>query len=160
MDYKVKVRRQNRRNLLMQVVTGGVDVYIPLWMKPDHPQVQAFIEDGLRKLQDQIPPPRPEQTSPEAIREQVNLWAERMGLQPQRITLRAMRRKWGSCSSKGSVTLNAVLCTLPPDLVEYVIVHELAHLKVFHHGPAFWALVAEYIPDYAQRRDALNRYMT
>jgi predicted metal-dependent hydrolase len=158
MDYQVEIKRQKRKNMLMRVKPGGVVVFIPRWMKSNSPQVREFIKEGLNKLQEHIPPVRPQQTSPEEIRLLVDQWAARMGLAPQRITLRDMRRKWGSCSSRGNITLNIALCTVPRPLAEYVIVHELAHLKVFDHSAAFWALVAEYLPDYENSRKTLDSY--
>src|SRR5688572_29659872 len=106
MDYQVEIKRQKRKNMLMRVKPGGVVVFIPRWMKSNSPQVREFIKEGLNKLQEHIPPVRPQQTSPEEIRLLVDQWAARMGLAPQRVTLRDMRRKWGSCSSRGNITLN------------------------------------------------------
>lgn len=142
--------------MLMQVEPGGVVVFIPRWLKPGSPQVRAFVRDGLDQLRGHIPPLRGQVTSPEALRASVDAWAACMGLRPKRVTLRAMRRKWGSCSSRGNVTLNSALCGLPFELAEYVVVHELAHLKVFDHSPQFWALVERYLPDYQTRKAALD----
>ena len=155
----VKVRRQNRRTMLMKVETGGVVVFIPRWLNADNQEVKAFIAEGLKRLEDKIPPARPQVTTLREIRVTTLSWAKKMGLFPNRITVRDMRRKWGSCSSKGNITLNSALCTLPFSLAEYVIVHELAHLKVFEHSPEFWELVGQYLPDYDERRKTLDTYL-
>jgi predicted metal-dependent hydrolase len=157
-DYQVEIRRQNRRTLMMQVKPGGVVVFIPRWLKATSPQVRDFIDEGLHKLRDQIPVVRPQQTSPDELRQLVDQWAKRMGLAPQRVTLRDMRRKWGSCSSRGNITLNTALCTVPLPLAEYVIVHELAHLCVFDHSEKFWTLVESYIPDYENLKQMLDSH--
>ncbi|MGQ9724429.1 MAG: M48 metallopeptidase family protein, partial [Tepidimonas sp.] len=68
------------------------------------------------------------------------------------------RTRWGSASTRGTISLNWRLVCLPGELLDYVVVHELAHLREMHHGPAFWALVGSVLPDYADRRAALRRY--
>lgn len=157
---EVEIKRQNRKTLAMRVTpSGDVVVMIPTWIKPTHPQVKRFIRDGLRRLDAHIPETRPEplhdQTS---MRRMVDAWATKIGVRPTRVQFRAMTRKWGSCSTKGSVTLNTALCYVPGHLVEYVIVHELIHMLVFDHGPAFWQKLSEYLPDYAVRERELDTY--
>lgn len=70
------------------------------------------------------------------------------------ITVRKMRRRWGSCSSKGDVTLSVNLMKMPLECIDYVIVHELCHLYAFNHGKSFYALLASVMPDW-KRREAL-----
>lgn len=69
-------------------------------------------------------------------------------LQWNRVAIRNQRRCWGSCSSLKNLNFNYKVYFLPPHLQDYIIVHELCHLKELHHGQAFWALVAEQIPEY------------
>lgn len=154
---KIDIRKQRRRSLLMKAVTGGVIVYIPMWMKPDSREVKDFIQQGLSQLDTHLLPAREERTSKATLRKWVKTWSKRIGVEPSRVTIRPMQRKWGSCSSIGSVTLNAALTTLPPELAEYVIVHELAHLKEFNHSSTFWQIVAAHLPDYVQRKNALDQ---
>jgi predicted metal-dependent hydrolase len=154
-DYTIKIRRQNRRSLMMRPVPGGFEVFIPRWMKKNSPQVRAFIEEGMAKIGD-APPVPPERTSREQILGMVETWAARIGVQPGRVTLREMERKWGSCSSRTNVTLNSRLCWLPPQLAEYVVVHELVHLREFNHGKGFKALMTQHLPDWREREEALK----
>lgn len=76
-------------------------------------------------------------------------WARRMDVEDRlrEVHVRSMRRKWGSISSRGRLTLNEALSTCPADFRRYVIVHELVHLKLGHgsHGPLFRALVRAYL---------------
>ncbi|MEO8393656.1 MAG: M48 family metallopeptidase, partial [Chloroflexota bacterium] len=69
---------------------------------------------------------------------------------------RDMYQKWGSCSSRGNITLNTALCHLPPDLAEYVVLHELVHLRVFNHSKEFKALMLIYMPDFVERESRLD----
>lgn len=75
-------------------------------------------------------------------------WSERTGLLYNRLFIKGQRTKWGSCSAKKNVNLNWRLVMLPPELADYVVVHELAHLREMNHGPRFWAIVGQYAPDY------------
>jgi predicted metal-dependent hydrolase len=73
------------------------------------------------------------------------------------LRLRRMRRRWGSCSSDGKITLNLDLVRYPLHLIDYVIVHELCHLREFHHGPAFYRMMDAALPDWQERRSELRQ---
>ncbi len=155
-DLNIVIRRQHRRSLMMRPVPGGFEVYIPRWMKPDNPKVTEFIQSGLQKLGTEPPPIPAEKISREQIIQMVNVWASQMGLQPKRISFRDMTRKWGSCSSRENITLSTRLTWVAPHLAEYVVVHELVHLRVFNHGKDFKAMMSQYIPDWQVREKELN----
>ena len=72
------------------------------------------------------------------------------------VTIRKMKTRWGSCSDQGRVTLNQELIKAPKDCIDYVIMHELCHLKEHHHGRRFWRLLQKLMPDYERRRRRLN----
>lgn len=73
-----------------------------------------------------------------------------------KVTVRDSRTRWGSCSKKGNLNFSYKLVHLSPELCDYVVVHELAHLKHFDHSPEFWATVAETIPSYKALRRELR----
>lgn len=83
-------------------------------------------------------------------------YSAQLGVRPSRVTIRGQRSRWGSCSSKGTVSLNWRLMMVPSALVDYVVVHELCHLRHMNHSPQFWAMVAGAVPDYRERRRSLN----
>jgi predicted metal-dependent hydrolase len=143
---------------MMRAIPGGFEVFIPRWMKEDSPKVRRFIQTGLEKLRTQARPEPAEQISREAIRVMVTQWAARLDVQPKRVTFREMTRKWGSCSSASHVTLNTRLCWLSPHLAEYVVLHELVHLKVFNHGKAFKSMMSDHMPDWEARERLLNTF--
>ena len=81
--------------------------------------------------------------------------AAQHGLAVRRISIRNQRWRWGSCSPNGHICLNWRLVAMPPDVRDYVIIHELMHLKRMDHSPKFWKLVAAACPDY----QTLRRYL-
>ena len=84
-------------------------------------------------------------------------YAPRLGVRPSRLTIRGQRSRWGSCSGKGTVSLNWRLMMVPGALADYVVVHELCHLRHMNHSPQFWAMVGDVVPDYRERRHSPQR---
>ena len=84
----------------------------------------------------------------------------RLQLQPQRVTIRHMSSQWGSCNKDKKISLNSLLVdeALSAELVNYVIVHELCHLRYLNHSRQFWSLVKRYVPNYVALRQNLKRY--
>ena len=74
--------------------------------------------------------------------------AARMGALPGRLQVRCQRTRWGSCSRRGTISLNACLLFQRPEVLRYLIVHELSHLKHMNHSARFWAEVARHEPDW------------
>lgn len=87
-------------------------------------------------------------------------YAAEMGVEYEQIEIRNQRTKWGSCSTTGTLGLNWRLMMAPPDVVDYVIIHELAHLRESNHTDAFWSLVAEHDPDYQEHAERLEEHST
>lgn len=85
-------------------------------------------------------------------------WAACLGVEVARVTVRGQRSRWGSASATGTVSLNWRLMTTPSAVVEYVVVHEVAHLVRMDHSPEFWALVALHRPTYREERGWLRRH--
>ncbi len=84
-------------------------------------------------------------------------WSTLSGYAAGRVLVRDQRRRWGSCSVDRTLRFNWRLIMAPPDLIDYVVVHELAHLREPNHSPAFWAEVARLLPDYRLRRTRLKQ---
>jgi predicted metal-dependent hydrolase len=87
-----------------------------------------------------------------AFRAQVSRWVDRIRVKPRQMRLQRMRRKWASCSTRGTVSFSTDLLAQPEDFREYVIVHELLHLKVPNHGKLFKTLLRAYLPNYESIR--------
>lgn len=116
----------------------------------------------------------PADASPVRIRDAVHAWLQqqaqrvmgerlehflrRTGLRVNRWRLSSATTRWGSCSSRGNIMLNWRLIHFPMPVIDYVIAHELAHLREMNHGPGFWAEVGKMHPEYPQAREVLRQY--
>lgn len=94
----------------------------------------------------------------EKIASRVYHYCRIMDVSVGRITIRNQKTRWGSCSGKGNVNFNYLLYYLPEDLLDYVVVHELAHRRYMDHSANFWAEVEKYCPAYRQCRARLKEY--
>jgi predicted metal-dependent hydrolase len=92
----------------------------------------------------------------EDLRWAVRNWATRIGVKPARIQIRPMQTKWASISTTGRMTFDVGLLTLPKELGEFVIVHELVHLLVPNHGKVFKSFMHAYLPDWEIREKQLQ----
>lgn len=90
------------------------------------------------------------------IPDKVKYYAEIMGVTYGRITIRNQKTRWGSCSSKGNLNFNCLLMLMPDKVLDYVVVHELCHLKQMNHSKKFWMEVERYMPDYQNYKKWLN----
>lgn len=149
----ITIHHQKRRGMKMKRTPVGLVVFLPKWMRSDSPQAQAFIAEGIAKLG--APPPRDEARTPADLRHMLTVWGQVLGVQPARVQVRTMYRKWGSCSSKGTICLNIALCSVPYEQAEYVVVHELIHLTHFNHGRDFKAAMTRALPDWREREQQL-----
>jgi predicted metal-dependent hydrolase len=92
--------------------------------------------------------------------EQADHYASEMGVEYEQIEIRNQRTKWGSCSTTGTLGLNWRLMMAPLGIIDYVVIHELAHLRESNHTDGFWSLVSEYDPDYVEHSQWLEENST
>lgn len=90
------------------------------------------------------------------IPERVEYFAKVIGVTYGKITVRTQKTRWGSCSSKGNLNFNCLLMLAPPEVLDYVVVHELCHRKQMNHSKAFWLEVEKVLPDYKEARKWLK----
>ena len=96
----------------------------------------------------------------ELIKSRLDFYNKFYNFEYKSFRVKNLKSRWGSCSSKKNLNFNYKLIFLPLDLVDYIIVHELCHLKQFNHSNEFWKLVAESIPNYKDlRKRLLNDYL-
>jgi len=121
--------------------------YIIVGLKPDTPRER--IPEILKKWY--IAQAR------KIFNERVLVYSRGLGVQPSRISIRSQSKRWGSCSTRGNLNFNWKLVMAPPPILDYVVVHELCHLKHPNHQPEFWKMLGNIMPDYAVHRDWLKQ---
>ncbi len=106
-------------------------------------QVEPFTEQQLIRLADR---------AAEMIVPRVDEFASIIGVSYGRATIKNQLSRWGSCSAKGNLNFNCLLVLCPPEVLDYVIIHELCHRRHMNHSADFWAEVEKYCPDYRSSR--------
>jgi hypothetical protein len=98
-----------------------------------------------------------QQEAEKLIRERIQIWAEQMRLFPKAVKLRNQKTRWGSCTSRGSIQINWRLIGAPLAVLDYILIHELAHLQHMNHSEKFWSLVRQYCPQYEDSEEWLKK---
>lgn len=160
-----KLIRSNRKTVAIQLQNGEVIVRAPYRAPVKY--IEEFLESkrdwiakGLaaQNAAPQYPPFTPEEVRAMAdaaladIPRRVARFAPIVGVCYGRITIRNQRTKWGSCSSKGNLNFNCVLMLAPEWVRDYIVVHELCHLKQMNHSKQFWAEVGHVCPNYKEAK--------
>jgi len=167
MEYRII--RSRRKTISIQIQPNGeIVVRCPLRMKGR--DIHSFVESKADWIQAHIPkePPLPAFTEAELrllmeeaktqIPQRVLCFAPLVGVDFGRITIRSQRTRWGSCSAKGNLNFNCLLMLTPPEILDYVVVHELCHRRELNHSAAFWAEVERVLPDYRVSRKWLKEH--
>lgn len=165
--------RSDRKTLALQVKKDG-QVVVRAPRRTSERKIEAFVaahEEWIRKTQEKFAEARERspviteearragiETARRILPQRTAYFAGRMGVTYGRITIREQRTRWGSCSAQGNLNFNWKLVLLPPEVLDYVVVHELAHRKEMNHSPRFWAVVEQELPDYRKRRQKLKEY--
>jgi len=165
-DYRLI--RSKRKTVALEIRPDGA-----LWVRAPRWVPRALIEREIVAREEWIarriaalPPVRPTPSEEElfALREaaqahipsRVAHFAAVMGVTPTAVKINAAKKRFGSCSSKGSLNFSCRVMAYPPEAIDYVVVHELAHLIHMNHSAAFYAVVASVLPDYKQRAALLR----
>jgi predicted metal-dependent hydrolase len=90
------------------------------------------------------------------VQQRIKLFAPRLGVMPSKVIIKDQQARWGSCTKKGTININWRILMAPMRIVDYVVVHELAHMIHADHSSDFWAVVSSIMPDYDARKDWLR----
>ena len=168
---KYELVRSRRKTLAIEVDrTGRVVIRAP--MRATGEQIERFVAahaDWIARAQARqrarlAAHPEPDEArraelirrAKEELPPKVAYYAQLMGVQPTGLKITSARTRFGSCSGKNSLCFSWRLMEYPEAAVDYVVVHELAHITHKNHGSRFWALVERYMPDYRARRALLR----
>lgn len=166
----IKITKSKRKTISLQIKPdGSIELKAPLHIT--NVQIQEFldqkskwIEKHLQAVQEhrqqmlQIKKLTAEEIykladqALEVIPKRAAYFAEIAGVTYGRITIRNQKSRWGSCSSKGNLNFNCLLMLMPPEVLDYVVVHELCHRKEMNHSPKFWTEVGKILPDYEKQK--------
>ena len=170
MDYRII--RSNRKTVAIEITPQG-EILVRCPNRMAKRDIQHFVESKmgwisshLAKLpaMQQIIPLTPDEINilssqaKQIIPVRTAHFANQMGVTYGRITIRSQHTRWGSCSAVGNLNFNCLLMLIPPEVLDYVIVHELCHRKEMNHSPRFWAEVEKVLPDYRLRKAWLKEH--
>ena len=124
--------------------------------------IQAHLEQQRQRAASAPPLPTPEEITTLKARarailpEKVSYWSLKMGVRPTGLKITTARKRYGSCSGKNSLCFSCFLMNCPEEAIDLVVVHELCHIREKNHGPRFYALLEQYLPDYKERKKLLK----
>lgn len=164
--------RSGRRTLSVEVTREG-QIVVRAPMRCSHTAVERFVaqhQDWIEKhlekqrlrLENYREPTEEEkqvliEQAKQILPQRVAYYAAIMGVEPTRITITGAQKRFGSCSGKNRICFSWRLMEYPSEAIDYVVVHELAHIVHKNHGQAFYALIESILPDYRQRIKLLKR---
>lgn len=166
------LRRSKRRTVSLEITPQG-EVLVRAPLRIPEAAIRTFVEKHTAWIERHLPAvlekaAAEESISPtlqaeliaranEELPRRVAHWAGVMGLSPTGVKITSAAKRFGSCSAKDSLCFSWRLMLYPPEAIDYVVVHELAHIVHKNHQAGFYRLVARYLPDYKQREALLRR---
>lgn len=174
-DFLITVKRSSRKTLGLEVKENG-EIFARIPARLSDRNLKSFIEQQREWIikksalvqwerehrQTTNATPVQNLTSAEIenisrkIVDRVRFYQKKMGVTVGRVTIRNQKTRWGSCSAKGNLNFNYQIYYLPDELLDYVVVHELAHRRHMNHSEEFWKEVEKYLPMYQQCRKKLR----
>ncbi len=171
-----EIIRSNRRTISLEITPAG-QVLVRAPRRMSELEIHAFVESksswlakhlqkkekDMESLQEEgyfseREIKRLEQLAKQVIPEKVAYYARLMGVTYGRISIRKQKTRWGSCSREGNLNFNCLLMMAPPEVLDYVVVHELSHRLEMNHSARFWTLVEKVMPDYRVSRKWLKEH--
>lgn len=165
-EYNVEVRRSKRKSAAIKITADmQIVVFVPLYVSDNEIErlvisKSKWIDEHMLKVQSTID----ERSKLEKIRfeqvkeladqaveyipKRVKYYAEKENFVYNKITIKNLVSRWGSCSTKGNLNFNCLLMLTPDYVIDYIVVHELCHLREMNHSEKFWAEVEKIMPDY------------
>jgi len=146
--HRLALKPVSSSEIRVAIQPGIINVLYPSDQKVSHPRIQEAIKWGLTAAY------RIE--AKQYLPQRVSDLAERHGFRFNRLFIKNLKSRWGSCSAANNINLNLQLMRLPDELIDYVILHELTHTHVKNHGPLFWQELERILPDAKKRRQQLK----
>lgn len=165
-EYNVEVRRSKRKSATIKITADmQIVVFVPLYVSDNEIEKMViskskWIDEHMLKVQSTIDErSKLEKITFEQVKEladqaveyipkRVKYYAEKENFVYNKITIKNLVSRWGSCSTKGNLNFNCLLMLTPDYVIDYIVVHELCHLREMNHSEKFWAEVEKIMPDY------------
>lgn len=150
--HKLAITKTNTNKVYNRVGNGVIQIFIPEWVNHEQPRIQEFIKSTLidvMRYEAKI-------YLPKRLKE----LADKHGFKYQNVSIKNASTRWGSCSSVNNINLNLHLMRIPEHLIDYVLLHELAHTVVKNHGEKFWLLLEHCYPNARKADKEMNNYRT
>ena len=165
-EYNVEVRRSKRKSAIIKITADmQIVVFVPLYVSDNEIEKMViskskWIDEHMLKVQSTIDErSKLEKITFEQVKEladqaveyipkRVKYYAEKENFVYNKITIKNLVSRWGSCSTKGNLNFNFLLMLTPDYVIDYIVVHELCHLREMNHSEKFWAEVEKIMPDY------------
>lgn len=165
-EYNVEVRRSKRKSAAIKITADmQIVVFVPLYVSNNEIErlvisKSKWIDEHMLKVQSTIDErSKLEKITFEQVKEladqaveyipkRVKYYAEKENFVYNKITIKNLVSRWGSCSTKGNLNFNCLLMLTPDYVIDYIVVHELCHLREMNHSEKFWAEVEKIMPDY------------
>ena len=164
--------RSHRKTLALEI-TRDCRVLVRAPLRASRAAIDAFVAGHAdwiavhlerQRQRAAAAPPEPTPEEVEALKKQartvlppkVDFWSRKMGVTPTGFKVTTARRRYGSCSGKDSLCFSCYLMRYPEPAIDLVVVHELCHIRVKNHGPDFYALLEQHLPDWRERKKLLK----
>ena len=166
MSFEYKLIRSKRKTIAIQV-KSNLELVVRAPFKLKQREIDKFVLEKeswinahlteMKKALESVPSPFTDEElnlavikAKQIIPEKTAYWANVMNVNYNKITIRKQTTRWGSCSSKGNLNFNALLSFCPDDVVNYIVIHELAHRLEMNHSKRFWHIVLSFCPNYKE----------
>lgn len=150
--HKLAITKGNTDKVYNRIGNGVIQIFIPERVNHEQPKIQEFIKNTLidvMRWEAKI-------YLPKRLKE----LADKHGFKYQNVSIKNASTRWGSCSSVNNINLNLHLMRVPEHLIDYVLLHELAHTVVKNHGEKFWLLLEQCYPNARKADKEMNKYRT
>lgn len=171
-EFSYRIIRSGRKTLSLEVTREG-EIIVRAPQSLPGKRIEEFVQSRQNWIREKLqlqqnraeahPYPEGEhltelaRRAEEILPDRVRYYAAVMGVVPTGMSITAARTRFGSCSPKNRICFSCLLMDYPPEAIDYVVVHELAHIRHHNHSREFWAFVERFMPDYRQRRELLKQ---
>ena len=144
--YSIKIFKTSKKRDRLKLAGEVLELYLGSTLEPEQPRLRALVEKFYK------------QQARDYLTQRAEYWAAQLGVKFNDLRIKNTTSRWGSCSSKGNLNFNWRIMLAPSEVVDYLVIHEVCHLKEMNHSPRFWALVESLDSDFKQHERYLKSH--